>query len=95
MALNITLSLRLCWISRQEAGFKGSYPPWGRGHSTYVDQCGVGKYTSWSEYAGHYGVVLVHTFKMGSLFPSPDAFNEQEILVPGMVKAQVFWNKYT
>jgi hypothetical protein len=58
-------------------------------------------YTSWTtrpsvavKFAGRYEVVLVQTFKIGSVFPSPDAFNEQELLVPGVVQAQVF-NSWT
>ena len=58
-------------------------------------------FTSWTfrpsvalKFAGQYGVVLVQRFKLSSLFPSPDAFKEQEILVPGVIKAQVY-NSWT
>ncbi len=59
-------------------------------------------YTSWTRtpmvavrFAGEYGVVLVQTFKLGRLVPSPDVFNEQEILVPGIVRAAAVFPAWT
>jgi hypothetical protein len=47
-----------------------------------------------AKFAGPYGVVLVKRFYPSQLVPSPDKYNEQEVLVPGVVFGAEVYKTY-